>query len=115
MPASVGSWGPFLFVNPDPDAAPLGETLGLLPQLLERDIDLYGARLPLAHRDRTLNANWKIAVENFLECYHCPTAHPGFSAEVDVHPDRYLLDAYPTFAAQHSSHAKRTGDRASST
>ena len=22
------------------------------------------------------NANWKIVVENFLECYHCPTAHP---------------------------------------
>ena len=24
-------------------------------------------------------ANWKIAVENYLECYHCPVAHPGFS------------------------------------
>ena len=46
------------------------------------------------------NANWKIVVENFLECYHCPTAHPGFSAEVDVHPDRYGLEAHPTFAAQ---------------
>ena len=36
-------------------------------------------------------------VENFLECYHCATAHPGFSSEVDVHPDRYLLEAHPTF------------------
>jgi carnitine monooxygenase subunit len=98
--ASTGTWGPFLFVNPDPDAAPLAETLGLLPELLERDIDL--TQLVFHSRvEMELNANWKIAVENFLECYHCPTAHPGFSAAVDVDPDSYLLDAYPTFAAQH--------------
>ncbi|MGH3025242.1 MAG: SRPBCC family protein, partial [Gaiellaceae bacterium] len=56
------------------------------------------------------NANWKIVVENFLECYHCPTAHPGFSAEVDVHPDRYKLEAHPTFSAQFAQ-AKKTGER----
>ncbi len=56
------------------------------------------------------NANWKIVVENFLECYHCPTAHPSFSEEVDVHPDRYLLEAHPTFAAQFAE-AKQTGER----
>ena len=27
--------------------------------------------------DYALEANWKIAVENYLECYHCPVAHPG--------------------------------------
>jgi len=48
-------------------------------------------------------------VENFLECYHCATAHPAFSAEVDVHPDRYLLEAHPTFNAQFCR-AKTTGD-----
>ena len=49
-------------------------------------------------------------VENFLECYHCATAHPGFSAEVDVHPDRYLLEAHATYSAQYCA-AKATGDR----
>jgi choline monooxygenase len=38
-----------------------------------------------------LAANWKIAVENYLECYHCPVAHPGFSRLVDVDPDSYAL------------------------
>jgi phenylpropionate dioxygenase-like ring-hydroxylating dioxygenase large terminal subunit len=100
VPASAGTWGPFLFVNPDPDAAPLAETLGLLPELLARDLDV--SQIVFHSRvEMELNANWKIAVENFLECYHCPTAHPGFSAAVDVDPDSYLLDAYPTFAAQH--------------
>ena len=107
LPASVGTWGPFLFVNPDPEAPPLEEHLGDLPEILARDIDLDGLTFH-SRVDFGSNANWKIVVENFLECYHCPTAHPGFSAEVDVHPDRYLLEAHPTFAAQF---ATREADR----
>ena len=53
-------------------------------------------------------------VENFLECYHCPTAHPGFSTEVDVHPDRYLLEAHPTFSSQYCK-ARSPARAASST
>jgi choline monooxygenase len=107
--ASVGTWGPFLFVNPDPDAVPLAEHLGELPEILARDIEVDG----LVFHSRVefgANANWKIVVENFLECYHCATAHPAFSDEVDVHPDRYLLETHPTFNAQFCR-AKRTGDQ----
>jgi phenylpropionate dioxygenase-like ring-hydroxylating dioxygenase large terminal subunit len=109
VPASVDTWGPFLFVNPDAEAASLSDHLGELPEILARDIDVDG----LAFHSRVefgANANWKIVVENFLECYHCPTAHPGFSAEVDVHPDRYLLEAHPTFSAQFCR-AKASGER----
>src|ERR1700754_1816111 len=42
LPASVGVWGPFLFVNPDPDAVALEEHLGDLPQILAQDIDVGG-------------------------------------------------------------------------
>ena len=109
LPASVGTWGPFLFVNPDAGAPPLEEHLGGLPDLLARDLDLDG----LVYHSRVefgADANWKIVVENFLECYHCPVAHPSFSEDVDVHPDRYLLEAHPTFGAQFAT-AKRTGER----
>jgi phenylpropionate dioxygenase-like ring-hydroxylating dioxygenase large terminal subunit len=109
LPASVGTWGPFVFVNPGPDAVPLDEHLGDLPALLARDIDIDG----LVFHSRVefgANANWKIVVENFLECYHCATAHPAFSAEIDVHPDRYLLETHPTFNAQFCR-AKATGDQ----
>jgi phenylpropionate dioxygenase-like ring-hydroxylating dioxygenase large terminal subunit len=107
LPASVDTWGPFLFINPDPDAVPLAEHLGNLPEILARDLDLDG----IVFHSRVefgANANWKIVVENFLECYHCATAHPSFSAEVDVHPDRYKLEAHPTFSAQFCA-AKKTG------
>ena len=85
FPLRLESWGQFLFVNADPDAAALA-------------IDV---RLPfdpeqLVFRERVdyaLAANWKIAVENYLECYHCPVAHPDFSKLVDVDPKQYELRA----------------------
>jgi Rieske 2Fe-2S family protein len=29
-------------------------------------------------------ANWKLVLENFFECYHCPSCHPEFMQAVDV-------------------------------
>jgi phenylpropionate dioxygenase-like ring-hydroxylating dioxygenase large terminal subunit len=34
----------------------------------------------VAHRETYhVTANWKLAVENYLECYHCTPAHPEYS------------------------------------
>src|SRR4029078_3143727 len=55
-----------------------------------------------------LTANWKIAVESYLECDHCPVAHPGFSSLVDVDPDAYRLEAGRDRSRQHSN--AREGD-----
>src|SRR6266704_1285059 len=35
LAAAVDTWGPFVFVNPDADAATLAESLGDLPSLLD--------------------------------------------------------------------------------
>jgi choline monooxygenase len=86
-------WGRFRFVNLDGKAPPLGELLGEIPARIAAaglDVD----ELAFHHRtDWEVAANWKIASENFLECYHCPVAHPGFSSVVDVSEDRYELIA----------------------
>ena len=96
LPVSVGTWGPFVFVNPDPDAAPLEDALGGLPAIVARSgIDLETIRFH-SHHEWPIAANWKIAMENFLECYHCPTAHPGFSKVIDVAPDEYRLQVHAT-------------------
>ncbi|MGH2449833.1 MAG: aromatic ring-hydroxylating oxygenase subunit alpha [Candidatus Limnocylindria bacterium] len=91
LPVRVESWGPLVFVNPDPEGGRLADALGELPTLVaESDLDLD--RLRFRERvDWEVKANWKIAVENYLECYHCPVAHPGFSKVIDVDPDAYLL------------------------
>ena len=99
-PASVGTWGPLVFASPDPEAAPLREVLGRLPDLVaEAGVDVE--QLEFRHRAAsTVEANWKLVSENFLECYHCSVAHPGFSALVDVSPSAYRLEEGETFSTQ---------------
>jgi len=89
---SVDTWGPFVFVNPDPDAAPLRDALGDVPERLAEIVDVDALEFRF-RAEFELDANWKIACENFLECYHCAVAHPGFTAAVDVAPDSYRLAA----------------------
>ncbi len=99
-PVSVDIWGPFVFANPDPIASPLDEWLGGLPSLVaDSGLDLEAVRFH-SHHEWPIASNWKVAIENFLECYHCPTAHPGFSKVVDVSPDSYRLQVHPTFSSQ---------------
>jgi phenylpropionate dioxygenase-like ring-hydroxylating dioxygenase large terminal subunit len=91
LPISVDTWGPFVFVNPDPAAGPLGDWLGDVPDLVGRSgVDLERVRFH-SHHEWPQEVNWKVALENYLECYHCPVAHPGFSRVVDVDPDSYRL------------------------
>ena len=99
-PVSVGTWGPFVFVNPDPEAVPLQAALGDLPGLVAASGLDVGAIRFHSHHEWPIEANWKVAMENFLECYHCPTAHPGFSKVIDVSPDAYILQVHPTFSSQ---------------
>lgn len=32
--------------------------------------------------DYTVEANWKLVIENYSECYHCPLVHPLFTQQV---------------------------------
>jgi len=38
----------------------------------------------LATKETVINANWKVLVDNFLECYHCDVAHKSFVDMVDL-------------------------------
>jgi phenylpropionate dioxygenase-like ring-hydroxylating dioxygenase large terminal subunit len=88
-PVLVDRWGPLIFVNPDLDAAPFADTLGGIPDLAhERGFDFDG--LPYrAHRDFEIACNWKLAMDNNTECYHCATIHPGFRSDYHVDRDNY--------------------------
>lgn len=100
LPVSVDTWGPLVFVNPDSNAAPLAEALGPLPgHVAASGLDLDRLRFR-EHVEWTMEANWKVAIENYLECYHCPVAHPGFSKVYDVDPDAYLLRSEGLVASQ---------------
>ena len=99
VPIQVDTWGPFVFVNPDTDAAPLGEALGDIPAQLAEVIDVNAIEFRF-RAESQLATNWKVSCENFLECYHCAVAHPGFSAAVDVSPDAYRLESKGLVSSQ---------------
>jgi choline monooxygenase len=89
-----------VFVNPDPEAEPLSSALGRLPERIAgAGLDLSIVRFH--HRREWMTpVNWKLGIENDLECYHCPVAHPSFSNLIDVDPDSYLLEVSETFLSQ---------------
>jgi glycine betaine catabolism A len=64
----------WVFINPSGDAGPLAEHLAGLDQ----QVGPYrpAALAVGARRGYTVAANWKLLVENYHECYHCPNIHP---------------------------------------
>jgi choline monooxygenase len=94
----VAAWGPFIFVNPDPAAEPLARTLAELPALVAAtELDLGAIRRRVRHTYE-IAANWKVVVDNYLECYHCPVAHPGFCDLIDTKD--YVVTEYEHFSTQ---------------
>lgn len=90
--AKVEEFCAFVWVNLDPDAPSLASQAGdLEARILKHCPDLY--KLKFAHRlSWDLKANWKTAVDNFSECYHCAPAHPGFTDLVNM--ATYSLDVH---------------------
>lgn len=98
----------FIFVNLDPNAAPLIEQSGMLETEIRHwapDVE----KLTFGHRlTYDIRSNWKNVVDNFLECYHCPTAHKDFCDLVDM--DTYRVTTHGIY----SSHMADAGKNANS-
>ncbi len=100
LPIRAEALGPFVFVTLDPGAPSLLACYGpVLDRITRSGVPLDTLRLHV-REDWTARANWKAMLENYLECYHCPVAHPGFSAAIDVRPDVYELAAHGWFSSQ---------------
>jgi phenylpropionate dioxygenase-like ring-hydroxylating dioxygenase large terminal subunit len=94
----VESWLGLLFVAIDAEAPPIAEFLGDLAGLGRRP-GLSAMRL--AHRkDWSLDCNWKVYVDNYLEGYHIPIVHPSLMKEIDY--ARYSTETRRFFSIQHS-------------
>ncbi len=87
----AGTWGGWLFVNLDGTAPPLVEQIGNLTRVLA---PYEPGGLEVGHRqDYEVQANWKVIVENFNECYHCTAIHPSLC---EVTPIGSGADLTPT-------------------
>lgn len=78
-------WGGFVFINIDPNAAPLSEFLDVLPDHFKH-FPLDQRRIKL-HVQKKLPANWKAAQEAFMEAYHNFETHQspnGGNTQYDI-------------------------------
>jgi choline monooxygenase len=89
----VAECGPFVFAAREP-ADPFDRYIGHLPERLRAiGVPLESVRVR-EQIEYNVAANWKVLVENFSECYHCPTVHPYFASYVDLKNYEFEFDAY---------------------
>jgi phenylpropionate dioxygenase-like ring-hydroxylating dioxygenase large terminal subunit len=66
-----------IFINFDSNPVPFTP----IRDDLQKSLEPYRLdKAKIAHKENySINANWKLAVENYCECYHCIPAHPEYS------------------------------------
>lgn len=90
LPISCEMWGPLIFINLDLQAAPLEAHLApLKARWAAYDFGLLRAGGGLRFE---LQANWKLAIENFVERYHLPFVHPQLNAVSSVKHTLHITD-----------------------
>ena len=70
-------WDGHVFINLDPAAPPLATQLGDLPQKFRpwrMETLRLGRRIVY-----DVKANWKLIIQNYNECLHCPNLHPALN------------------------------------
>jgi phenylpropionate dioxygenase-like ring-hydroxylating dioxygenase large terminal subunit len=100
LPIRAEALGPFVFVHLDADARPLRDYYGPILDIIAGSGVVLDTLQPYSREEWQSYANWKTMLENYLECYHCTVAHPGFNAAIDVRPDAYTLIAHGWFSSQ---------------
>jgi choline monooxygenase len=119
VPVRADTWEKFVFVNLDPQAAPLNDFLG---GLFKRVQPLGVSKLHyFDSRSYDIHCNWKVFVDNYLDGgYHVPHLHKGLSSVLDYkqytieNEDRYCLQSSPMVSSEEdaATGATRKGDHA---
>ena len=73
----VGVFQGLIFINLDPDAPDLDD--GFRPMGQALSIYRLDKTQVACQKTFSVDANWKLAIENFMECYHCGPAHAEYS------------------------------------
>jgi choline monooxygenase len=97
-PLRVETWQGQVFVNLDPDAAPLAESLA---GVAERIAPIRLDSMTFVKRiDYEVACNWKVYVDNFLEGYHVPYVHPELMKMYDFR--QYTTETFEHYSLQWS-------------
>ncbi len=76
-PVMIDTWDGFLFINLERECEPFAVAFAPLVGRFKR---FNVGSLRAARRiEYDVRANWKLIIQNYSECLHCPTLHPGLS------------------------------------
>ena len=93
----VETWGPFVFVRLESGGPPLAEVLSAIPGEIAEFGCPFGEMRHSYRRDYIVNCNWKVYIDNYLEGYHLPSAHPGLMRELDY--SRYKVETFRYYSS----------------
>lgn len=96
----VDQWGPYIFVNLDPQAPSLAEIFGEIPNEVDREGFPVDQMQFIERREYMVSCNWKVYIDNYLEGYHIPMAHPGLFRELDY--AQYRVDTFRYYSSAHA-------------
>ncbi|HYL62457.1 MAG TPA: aromatic ring-hydroxylating dioxygenase subunit alpha [Candidatus Methylomirabilis sp.] len=100
VPMRLDTWENFVFVNLDGRAQPLREYLGTVLDLVS-PLELSKKLRFFDRRVYTLNCNWKVYVDNYLDGgYHVPHAHKGLSSVIEY--TKYTIENFERACLQSS-------------
>jgi choline monooxygenase len=100
VPVAVDTWENFVFVNLDGAAGSLKDFLANVPELVA-PLQLMEKLNFFDRRVYTLNCNWKVYVDNYLDGgYHVPHAHKGLSSVIEY--TNYTIENFDRACLQSS-------------
>jgi phenylpropionate dioxygenase-like ring-hydroxylating dioxygenase large terminal subunit len=97
-PVRTEEWFNLVFVNLDPEAQPLLQTLSELPRQTGKFS--FTKMTLFERRTYDMKCNWKAYVDNYLEGYHLPSVHPGLNRELDF--NSYVVEPHSGYVRQFS-------------
>jgi len=101
QPVQVDTLCDFVFFNLDLEADSLNNQAPGLEQDLQERLPNLDQMKPLdtfTYGPAAMAANWKVVVDNFLECYHCAPAHPDFATLFDM--SSYQMETFSNWSRQ---------------
>jgi choline monooxygenase len=110
VPIRLATWENFVLVNLDGEAAPLADFLGVVTELVA-PLRITEKLHYLDRRVYTLNCNWKVYVDNYLDGgYHVPHAHKGLNSVIEY--TKYTIENFSHACLQSSPLSSDTASEA---
>jgi len=95
-PVEIDTWMGLVFINLSTNPKPLSYHLdGIKERIAPIDFSSYQFRTRVSY---TINCNWKVYMDNYLEGYHIPMVHPKLNKVVDY--KSYKTELYDNYSLQ---------------